>query len=113
MWKKGDTIHTGGPVVSGGMRYFNPGAETLTAAGYVWEEPPEPAPLPERYSKLKVIRALGDDWSAYKAQLETAGLLDQFMAAEYLAADDPAFAAFLENVPEEVKDKLAECLWED
>ena len=67
---------------------------------------------PKKYSKLKIIRFLGDQWETYRAQLEAAGYLDQFFAAEYLAEDDPVFAAFMANVPEETKEKLGECLWE-
>lgn len=70
-------------------------------------------PQVRKYSKLKIIRALGDEWETYKAQMEQAGMLDQFFAAEYLAEDDPAFTAFLANVPEEVKEKLKDCLWEE
>lgn len=68
---------------------------------------------PKKYSKLKIIRTLGANWETYRQQLEQAGMLDQFFAAEYLAEDDPVFAAFIAKVPDEVKEKLNECLWED
>lgn len=69
-------------------------------------------PQIRKYSKLKIIRVLGEKWETYRQQMEKAGMLDQFFAAEYLAEDDPVFAAFMANVPEEVKEKLGECLWE-
>ena len=69
-------------------------------------------PQIRKYSKLKIIRVLGEEWETYRQQLEQAGMLDQFFAAEYLAEDDPVFTAFMENVPEEVKEKLAECIGE-
>lgn len=69
-------------------------------------------PQIRKYSKLKIIRTLGADWETYRSQLEHAGMLDQFFAAEYLAEDDPVFTAFMASVPEEVKTKLSECLWE-
>ena len=67
----------------------------------------------KKYSTLKIIRALGSDWDTYKAQLESAGVLDQFFAANYLLSTDKVFAAFIANVPAELKDKLEECIWEE
>ena len=115
MWVKDGVPFSGGSLVYNGRRIFNPTDAQMREAGYEWEEPPAPPapePLPKRYSKLKIIRVLGDAWETYKAQIEAAGFLDQFQNAEYLAADDPVFAAFLENVPDEVKAKLDQCLWE-
>ncbi len=66
----------------------------------------------KKYSTLKIIRALGDEWANYRKQLEEAGVVDQFFAANYLAANDPVFVAFLATVPEEVREKLEECEWE-
>ena len=115
MWKKGNEIYNGGSIVYNGMRYFNPKDEILKAAGYEWVEPTpvEPVEVPKRYSTLKIIRALGNDWQEYKTMLETAGVADQFFAANYLSADDPVFVAFMASVPEELKAKLDECIWED
>ena len=70
-------------------------------------------PEPKKYSTLKVIRALGDDWSYYKDLLEKAGVIDQFFAANYLDEKDPIFQAFLINVPDELKLRLDECLWNE
>ena len=68
---------------------------------------------PVKYSKLAVIRALGSAWPEYRARLEDAGLLDAFFAAEYLASDDPDFAAFLATVPEELRARLEDCVWNE
>ena len=70
-------------------------------------------PAAKRYSKLKIIRLLGDQWETYRARMEAAGIADQFWAAEYLDESDPVFAAFLENVPPEVRELLDQCLWEE
>lgn len=116
MWKKDGIVWNGKSIVLGDIRIFNPSDEQLKAAGYVWIEPivPEPVELPKRYSTLKIIRKLGEAWETYRAQLEAAGVLDQFFAANYLAADDPVFMAFIANVPEELKARLdTECVWEE
>lgn len=78
-------------------------------------EPYQPKPIvePKKYSTLKIIRTLGDEWEGYRTLLSTAGVLDQFFAANYLSEDDPVFVAFLENVPEEVKAMLDLCEWEE
>lgn len=69
-------------------------------------------PQIRKYSKLKIIRVLGEEWETYRHQLEQAGMLDQFFAAEYLAEDDPVFTAFMESTPKELKEKLKDCIWE-
>lgn len=74
---------------------------------------PKPVELPKKYSTLKIIRTLGEDWEGYRTRLEVAGYLDQFFAANYLAEDDPVFMAFMATVPEEVKAMLDLCLWEE
>ena len=110
---KGTQIVTAnvGQVVIGNRRIFNPTAEMLIEAGFEVYTPPEPEPIvrPKRYSQLKIIRALGDEWQTYRKLLEDAGVLDQFFAADYLQEDDPVFSAFIANVPDELKEKLAEC----
>lgn len=69
--------------------------------------------LPKKYSTLKIIRTLGNEWNTYRQRLEDAGYLDQFFAANYLAEDDPIFMAFLTTVPEETKSMLDLCIWEE
>lgn len=68
-------------------------------------------PRVKKYSTLKIIRALGDQWPTYRQMIEEAGFSDQFFAANYLAGDDPVFVSFLAKVPDSVKTKLAECEW--
>ena len=78
-------------------------------------EPYQPKPIvePKKYSTLKIIRTLGEEWVWYRTRLEVAGYLDQFFAANYLAEDDPVFAAFMKTVPEEVKSMLEMCEWDE
>ena len=113
MWIKDGIIYHGGGIVLDGMRHFNPSPEQFRAAG--WEEytPPPAPPAPKRYSKLKIIRALGDGWAAEKAELEAAGLLDRFNAAQFMAEDDPAFAAFCETLTAEEREALEGCIYDD
>ena len=66
----------------------------------------------KKYSTLKIIRALGDEWSVYRQKLDTAGYSDQFFAANYLASNDPVFTAFLATVPAVVREKLEDCEWD-
>ena len=74
---------------------------------------PKPVDLPKKYSTLKIIRTLGEEWESYRTRLEVAGYLDQFFAANYLAEDDPVFVAFMATVPEDVKEMLEQCEWEE
>ena len=85
----------------------------ITPEAWKAKEAEKTTPAAKKYSKLKIIRLLGDQWETYREQLEKAGYLDQFWAAEYLAENDPAFAAFLAGVPPEVRELLNECLWEE
>ena len=85
----------------------------VEAAPYTHEETEEKIQMEAvKYSTLKIIRTLGDDWPLYKQMMLEANILDQFYAANYLKSDDPVFAAFIENVPEELKEKLNECIWD-
>lgn len=110
MWIKDGVIYTGGGVVLDGKRYWFPTDEQFIAAGWARYTPP---PAPKRYSKLKVIRALGSGWEAKKAQLEAAGLYDQFVAAAFLAEDDPAFAPVYASLTDDEREMLdTECLYD-
>ena len=83
-------------------------------APYTYEETEEKIEMEViKYSTLKIIRVLGDEWTTYKQMMEESGVLDQFYAANYLKSDDPVFSAFLEKVPNEIKEKLNECIWEE
>lgn len=67
---------------------------------------------PTKYSTLKIIRALGQDWVSYRNMLQAAGYLDQFFAANYLSSEDPVFQQFMQLVPQQVKEKLQDCIWD-
>ena len=110
MWIKDGKKYTGGGIVIDGKRYWKPTDEQFIAAGYHWEEP---TPAPKKYSKLKVIRALGSKWDAYKLQLEQAGLHDQFVAAAWLDESDPAFAAVYASLTPEEREALAGCEYDE
>ena len=104
-----------GCIIIESKRIFNPTEDMLIEAGYTEYLPDyteyEPVEIytPARYSQLKIIRTLGDEWSIYRKQLEDAGLLDQFFAADYLQEDDPVFSEFISGVPDALKSKLSEC----
>ena len=110
LWIKDGVIYQSGGIILDGKRYWRPTDEQFEAAGWQRDTPP---PAPKRYSKLKIIRALGAGWAAKKAELEAAGLYDQFMAAQFMAEDDPAFAAFCETLTEEERAALEECLYDE
>lgn len=113
MWKRNGKIYHGEGIIIGKMWYSNPSREQFIAGG--WEEftPEPPPPAPKRYSKLKVIRALGERWGEYKAGLEANGLYDQFMAAAWLDESDPAFAAVYATLSDAEKEALAGCLYDE
>jgi len=64
LWIKDGVIYHGGGVIVDGKRHFNPSPDQFRQAGYTEYVPPIPEPAPKRYSKLKIIRALGDGWAA-------------------------------------------------
>ena len=109
MWRKDGKIYNGGGIVVGKMWYSNPTREQFTSAGWSEYTPDPTPPAPKRYSKLKVIRAFGDRWEAWKLQLEQAGLYDQFVAAAWLDEDDPAFAAVLATLSDADRELLDGC----
>lgn len=98
-----------------GVPYAGPKMSTAwyEANGYTTEAPEVVATVtPKKYSKLAIIRALGDGWAAKRAELETAGLLDKFFAANYLAEDDEEFATVLATLTDDPKRLLGEqCQW--
>ncbi len=112
MWIKDGVVYTDGGIVLEGKRYWKPTAEQFIAAGWQEYVPPPVTPPPKRYSKLKIIRALGDKWEAYKLAIEQAGLWDEFVAAAWLSEDDPAFAAMWETLSDTEKEALAGCEYE-
>lgn len=82
-------------------------------ANFTYEETEEKVEVEAvKYSTLKIVRALGDEWPMYKQMMEQAGILDEFYTANYLKSDDPVFAAFIKQVPAELQAKLSECIWD-
>jgi hypothetical protein len=121
MWKK-NNIEFKNPLLLNGRKIFNPTAEQLIQAGYSWqtndnndtnEDDTIQKNKVKKYSTLKIIRVLGDIWVEYRNLLEINGILDQFFAANYLSEDDPVFIAFLANVPDEIKEMLDQCIWDE
>ena len=109
MWKKDGKTYTGGGVVVDGVRHLAPTQEQFREAGWTWTEPP-----PKRYSKLKVIRALGEGWADKREELEAAGVLDEFMAAQFLAEDDPVFGGIYAGLTDEERRILdEECQYDE
>ena len=45
----------------------------FTPEAWKAKEAARTAPAPKKYSKLKIIRMLGDQWETYRAQLEASG----------------------------------------
>ena len=111
MWVRNGEVYDG-VLIENGWKTWGASEERLRAAWYEWiEEPPEvaePADEPKRYSKLKLIRALGEAWREKRDELEAAGMLDEFMAAQYLATDDPVFGAIYDHLTDEEKRILDE-----
>ena len=112
MWTKDGKIYNGGGIVLGDMWYSNPTREQFIAAGWVWKEVPPSPPAPKRYSKLKIVRKLGERWPEYKAGLEANGMWDEFDQSAFLDEDDPVFAAVYATLSDAEKEMLEECLYE-
>lgn len=112
---KDGKIYAGGGIVLDGMRHFTPSPEQFRAAGYTEYVPPTPEPAPKRYSKRKIIDALGaEGWAVKKAELEAAGFYDKFVNSTYLCVDDPDFAEVYESLSDEEKELLnTECLYDE
>ena len=63
-------------------------------------EVPDPAPQPQLYSKLKLIRAMKQAgiWTQVKTQIEASDYWDEFICAQELASNDPGFMAFVDSM---------------
>lgn len=115
LWIKDGKLFDGRLELDGKVMFIagDPDPELMRRAGYTEYTPAPPVPAPKRYSKLKVIRALGSGWEAKKLELEQAGLYDQFVAAAWLEEDDPAFAAVYATLTDAEKAALAECEYDE
>ena len=87
-------------------------AEQMRRLGYEEYVPPAP---PKRYSKLKIIDALGPEaWEDKKAELVAAGVYEKFSQATFLSMDYPEFAAIYNGLTAEEKRILdEECQYDD
>ena len=114
---KNGVIYRGGGIIIDGMRVFpvgEPDPELMRKAGYKEYVPPTPIPAPPKYSKRKIILALGEGWLEKKTELEAAGVYDLFANSTYLCVDDPTFQAVYEHLTEEEKRILnEECLYDE
>ena len=63
-------------------------------------EVPDPAPQPQLYSKLKLIRAMKQAgiWTQVKTQIEASDYWDEFICAQELASNDPGVMAFVDSM---------------
>ena len=96
--------------------FSNPDNDFLPQAGCVWVEPPAPPTPIKKYSRYKIYCKLSEigQWDPIISSLEeNKELYWQFMLAEYLKEDNPAFIAFLQHLPEELKQYLDDCLWDE
>lgn len=118
-WKK-DGEFFKPPLVVDGMAHYSPSAQLLSKAGYkpciestASRVPPA---VPElRFSKLKIIRALGDEaWADKKEELVAAGVYDKFENSVYLSTSDPEFLQLYRSLTAEERHILkTECLYEE
>ena len=111
-WKKDGQIFAGRLVINGRVSFVSGEPDPALMRSLGWEEYTPPAPQ-KRYSKLKVIRKLGETWPAKKLQLEQAGLWDEFDQSSWLAEDDPAFAAVYATLTDAEKAALEECQYDN
>ena len=107
------------PVNSGNRLNVHKDPQWLAAHGYHELTAEEitaikPSAPVRKYSKLKIIETLGENWNAWKAKIEAAGLLDYWNNCQYLASDYPAFKQFYRQLsPEERKLLNTRCRWEN
>lgn len=116
-WIKDGQIFNGKLKIDGADVFFDrnaePDPELMRSLG--WEEYTPPPPPPKRYSKRKIIIALGlDAWADKRAELEAAGVYELFSQSTYLCVDDETFAAIYSNLTAEEKRILdEECLYDE
>lgn len=117
LWIKDGKLFDGKIEINGRVSFVSgePDPELMRSLGYEEYVPPPPEPAPKRYSKLKIIDALGEAWEEKKAELEAAGIVyDKFTQATYLSMDYPEFAAIYNSLTAEEKQILdTECLYDN
>lgn len=116
LWVKDGKIFNGRLLLDGKACIIagDPDPELMRRAGYTEYVPPAPEPEPRKYSKRKIILALGEGWLEKKAELEAAGVYDLFSNSTYLCVDDPTFEAVYNHLTDEEKRILnEECLYDE
>ena len=106
-----------GEIVHNGMRHFNPGIDILYFNGYkdVSKEEIKQAVIDiihprVKYSKSKVIQALGIRWALYRDELISRGLIDHFITIDCISENDKSFADIFAKIKKELGEKLKDCL---
>jgi len=106
-----------GEITHNGMRHFNPGIDILSFNGYkdVSEEEIKQAVINiihprTKYSKSKVMQALGVKWAQYRDELIRKDLIDYFIAVDYISENDKCLADFFAEIQKELGKKLNDCL---
>lgn len=103
------------PLRVDGVLIYNPTVEQLENAGYKLKGGGYVCPSTVRkYSKLKIVRALGVKFEALKNTLKIAGVYDQFDHATYIASNDPLFKVIADNLTRYERHLLeTKCLYDD
>ena len=113
-WIKNGKIFDGRLEIDGRVSFIvgEPPAELMRANGWTEYVPPVPT---KRYSKLKIIDALGSEaWEDKKAELIAAGVYEKFSQATFLSMDYPEFAAIYNGLTAEEKRILdEECQYDE
>lgn len=96
-------LHTNGRII------FNPTHQELIAAGYTVKINKTTIRTKEiKFSKLKIIDALGDRWTSIKKKIEELGFYDRFNQATYLSIHDKDFQRFFQSLSLEEKKLLVQ-----
>ena len=104
-------------IVHNGAITFNPGIDILSFYGY------KDVPVEEikqavidiihprmKYSKSRVMQALGVRWAVYRDELISRDLIDHFITIDYISENDKSLADFFAKIKKELGEKLNNCL---
>ena len=104
------------PMLDGNKAVFNPSEKLLKQYGFkdIPETELAQAVLdlvhpPLRYSKIKMIEILGNDWEQCKKILEEQNLIDAFIVEDTIADNDMRFDIFLKQVKKCLGEKINIC----
>ena len=103
--------------VHNNMWYSNPGIDILSLYGYrdVPEDEIKQAVIDiihprMKYSKSRVMQALGVRWAVYRDELISRDLIDHFITIDYISENDKSLADFFAKIKKELGEKLKDCL---